>query len=323
MPDMQSKTPTPKGRLKIQIGDGVPFEQILSPDLPEVIQCSSEGITDLAESTFPPVNHCIYCGATDDLRKEHIIPFGLSGTAFLPKATCPRCARITSAFEAQVLRGPMRAVRVLRRLQSYSKHRGAPTTARLTIVHDGIRETVALPLHEYPILLHFPIFTAPGFLTGQNPSGVSVTGVHTVLYGPSPETALARFGGQEMTLDTQRTRPVAFARMITKIAYGMAFAQGALNQIDEPCPVLPAILNEPDEIARWVGTFTDPIRKYPGLLHRIAIQPDFARRLLIGQVQLFADSETPTYGVILGRLKAGPESSIRTNVKGDVGSETT
>lgn len=45
-----------------------------------------------------------------------------------------------------------------------------------------------------------------------------------------------------------------------------------------------------------------PIRKYPGLLHRIALIEDHERELLIADIQLFADSETPSYGVILGKL---------------------
>ena len=37
---------------------------------------------------YKPVGHCIYCGATEDLGKEHILPFGLSGSAILPKSSC-------------------------------------------------------------------------------------------------------------------------------------------------------------------------------------------------------------------------------------------
>jgi len=48
---------------------------------------------------------------------------------------------------------------------------------------------------------------------------------------------------------------------------------------------------------------TDPIRKYHGLLHRIEIHEYRERRLLLAEVQLFSNSETPSYGVILGQLK--------------------
>jgi hypothetical protein len=93
--------------------------------------------------------------------------------------------------------------------------------------------------------------------------------------------------------------------MLAKIGYAMAVAQGAESLIDGGCPALPSILGEDDDIGRWVGTLTDPIRNYPGLLHRIAIHEDRDKGLLLAEIQLFADSETPSYGVILGRLRAG------------------
>src|SRR5665213_1960681 len=57
--------------------------------------------------TFPPVGACIYCGATEGLTKEHIIPLGLGGQFVLPAASCPACSKITSDFERKVLRGFM------------------------------------------------------------------------------------------------------------------------------------------------------------------------------------------------------------------------
>ena len=273
----------------------------LGPD--EVLEASSANIKDLGKIAYPRVGYCIYCPATDDLRREHIIPFGLSGNAVLPAATCRKCAKITSGFETQVLRGPMRSVRVLRKLRSRSNHRGAPVTERLDIIRKGVRETVELRIDEYPILLHFPTFVPPGFLTGRGCPGIEITGAVSVSFGPSPQVVLARLGGQQIVLESQGDRPVAFARMIAKIGYAMAFAEGALSRVDGPCPVLPAILGEVDDIGRWVGTSTEPIRKYPGLLHRIAIREDRGRHLMVAEVQLFADSETPSYDVILGCLK--------------------
>jgi hypothetical protein len=102
---------------------------------------------------------------------------------------------------------------------------------------------------------------------------------------------------------TQTLHPVAFARLIAKIGYSMAFAEGKLSRIEGSSPVLPSILGEVDDIGQWVGTLTDPIQKYPGVLHRIAVREDRAHRLLIADVQLFSGSETPTYGVILGSLR--------------------
>ena len=40
----------------------------------------------------------------------------------------------------------------------------------------------------------------------------------------------------------------------------------------------------------------------PGQLHRILFHRDDQQGLLLGEVQLFSDSQAPRYGVILGEL---------------------
>ncbi len=258
---------------------------------------------DLGRASFPPVGRCIFCGSTGDLRREHVVPFGLSGTAVLPKATCADCAEVTSRFEREVMRGPMRAVRVLRKLKSRSKHEKASSTQKLIITRKGNQETVELPLEQYPVILHFPIFSPPGYLFPEGyEMGVRLEGVATILFGPNPKEVAMRIGVDSISIPSAGDRPVAFARMIAKIAYVMAVAEGRTSALQEQATVIPAILGQRDEIGRWVGTITDPIKKYPGLLHRIAISEDRARGLLMGEVQLFADSETLSYSVILGHL---------------------
>jgi 5-methylcytosine-specific restriction endonuclease McrA len=38
------------------------------------------------------VGRCIYCGSSDSLQKEHVIPLALQGHLVLARASCPRCA---------------------------------------------------------------------------------------------------------------------------------------------------------------------------------------------------------------------------------------
>ena len=58
------------------------------------------------------IGYCIYCGANEsDLSKEHIVPLALGGNMALPKASCSKCAVITSQFErfcARKVLGPFR-----------------------------------------------------------------------------------------------------------------------------------------------------------------------------------------------------------------------
>jgi hypothetical protein len=285
--------------------DGSTFQQVGSSIPSEIVlQGSVEGIRDMAKITYRPVGHCIYCFGTENLTREHIVPFGLSGSAVLPAASCDRCRNITSAFELQVLHGSMRPVRVLRRLRSRRKHQGAPSTARLTVVRDGSSEAIDLPIEEFPVLLSFPKFATPRYLTGEHKSGIDITGVVTISFGPRPEMVGKKLGAQKLVLGSRTDRPAAFARMIAKIGYATAFALGELDRIDGRSPVIASILGEVDDIGRWVGTLANPIRNYSSALHRIEIHEDRERRLLLAEVQLFSDSETPSYGVILGPLKA-------------------
>jgi hypothetical protein len=190
---MDDAAPKPKLTATICTGSTVRSREPLSVNAIQVVSGASEGIKDLSKMQYPPVGYCIYCGGTDDLRREHIVPFGLDGTAVLPKASCERCARITGAFERQVLRGPMRAVRVLRKLRSRSKHAGVPGTQHLKIDRGGVVEPVEVPLDKYPVLLHFPMFAPPRELTGvwDHAFRRSIGAIWTVP-GASPASAWRR-----------------------------------------------------------------------------------------------------------------------------------
>jgi hypothetical protein len=257
---------------------------------------------DLGKSQYSPVGYCIYCGEEKNLSKEHIVPFGLSGSAVLPKASCSSCTQKTKKFEEEILRGPLWSVRVFRHLKSRRKHSEAPRLYPLTVMKDGKEETIELPIEEYPILLHFPEFPRPAYLEASDyKSGISLKGVTTISFGPQPDSVLRQIDAQNIQIK-QKWKPVSFARMIAKIAYCYAFAEGALSAIKTKSSVLPAILGQQDDIGKWVGQIDDRIKKYESLLHRIAIHNDLEKGLLIGEVQLFADSETPCYGVILGDI---------------------
>ena len=258
--------------------------------------------------TYGPVGSCIYCGSTSDLRLEHILPNGLSlsgsASAKLPKSSCRDCAKITSRMERTVLRGPMWPARVYRDLKSYRNHKDAPKTYRLTVVRKSNKEEVAqLPVEDYPILLPFPIFPAPAFLNPNGyTSGICVTGLVTLSFGPRPEDVAKRLGVRELRL-TRSLQPICFALMLAKIAYAFAAAEDKLRLIEGEATVLPAILGSTDDIGKWVGTLTEPFRSYDGQLHRILVTQDREKGLLMGEVQLFSDSQAPSYGVILGRLR--------------------
>lgn len=253
--------------------------------------------------TYPLVGHCIYCGSEDALSDEHIVPYGLSGEDVIRKASCGTCAKETGRFEQLVLRGPMRAARIHRRLKSRTKYKEGSNTHRLAMTNDSGEFEIDLPLSEYPILLHFPIFTQPGHLTGWDSPGIRMEGIHTIHFGPDPQDVAVKHGARELRFPSTTEQPTAFARMLAKIAYGYAFAHGALSRIDGPSPVLACIRGLADDVGQWVFTSSGETVAYPGFLHRFAIHE--WNNLLVAEVHLFSDSQTPRYGVILGKLNRG------------------
>lgn len=266
-----------------------------------VVYRTDEGFQQLDNIQYTPIGRCIYCGSTADLTREHIIPYGLSGTAVLPEASCKACAQITSKVELQVLRGSMRPARMVRRLRSRKQYAGVTETQRLTVICNGVEKKVDLPLEQYPILLTLPIFPVPQYLSGAQASGIKVSGIHSILFGPTPADVLMKLGGQEIRITTASDHPHAFPRMLAKIAYASSIALGFDKILEGSSFVLPAILGIKDDIGQWVGTVNGPNTKYP-CLHRVAMR--FERGLLIAEVQLFSDSETPSYCVVLGELSS-------------------
>jgi hypothetical protein len=87
---------------------------------------------------YPPVGFCIYCGSQGgDLRREHIIPFGLGGNAILPKAGCRACEAITGSFEQIALRGMLGKLRMRLGLQTRNK-KDRPKALHLELINpDG------------------------------------------------------------------------------------------------------------------------------------------------------------------------------------------
>lgn len=301
---MKTKKQTSSIAARITQKDGSVIEISITDAPTQIVAMPTNEIEDISGTSVLPIGYCIYCGALENLSREHIIAYGLSGTAVLQEASCSRCSVITGEFERKVLRGPMANVRKVLGLQSRSKHKKAHSNAKLTLIKDNNEINVEVPMNEYPLILSFPTFGVPHCLTGATELGINLKGVTAILFGPRPEDVLQRFQAQKINIPEPPSEPIAFARMLAKIAYCFAVKNSELSKLKGSCLVLPAILGQSDDIGRWVGTLDGPIRTYPNLLHRLAIHSDREKGLLTAEVQLFAHSQTPSYGVILGRLKA-------------------
>ena len=258
-------------------------------------------INDFSKCTYKPVGRCIYCGSEKNLEKEHIIPYALGSDVILPKSTCRNCAKITGHFEQEVLRGPMWPVRKLLKLKSRTKHVNAPKTMKLLICKNEEEKQIEVPLEEYPAILHFLIFAPPEYGNEHYENRIALVGVNSIRFGLKPEEVLKKYGADKLILKDRPVKPVIFAQTIAKIGYSFAVATGEIKKIKGQPLLLSALLGKSNDIGKWVGT-SQKNEVYLNLLHRLAPFEDKEKGLLIIEVQLFANSHTPIYEVIIGHL---------------------
>jgi len=258
---------------------------------------------DLEKAQYKPVGYCIFCGSLENLTREHIMPFGFGGSSTLPKGACKICACKTGKMEQDVLRGPFWPVRVFRDIKSRTKHSDAPKEISFRIVRKGKETEISMPIDEVPIIIQFPIYSDPEYFAPKDSvKGINIRGSATVCFGEKPEEILRRLDASSISF-TQSENPTLFPRFIAKIAYCIAFAEGAFSKIsEERPPVVTAILGDTDDIGRYVGSIDEGGTSREGVLHYSSMHEDTQQGLLMSQVQLFADSQSPRYYVILGSL---------------------
>lgn len=281
-------------------------EEMLKGAPPEVQEGDSGRLTNMKLVPSVKAGCCIYCGSPEDLSREHVVPYALGGTLTILDGSCESCRKKTHAFETDVLTGPMRMVRYIKNLPSSTKHSSVPKTVKLAVrTGDGSEEQIQLPIERAPILLAFYEFGEPKYLDASRGTNLETGGVVTGSYGRDPKQLLSELAVKGMTIVGPPMRPVAFARMIAKIAFCFAFAQGHISKLENPGELVNAFMEEPDTIGRFVGSIPPPFVKYDGVGIRLAIKVLESKGIAYTEVQLFAASGAPTYVVVLGRIKNG------------------
>lgn len=250
---------------------------------------------------FNQVGHCIYCGSNSELTDEHIVPYGLGGSAVLPKSSCRNCAKITGRIEQFVLRGEMWAVRAALGLSTRSR-KESPKELPIKLIRQGVTEEVMLPIERHPVILSFPIFVPPGIVTGENPKGITFRYMAMMGFG-KPLKDVLRDEGADDAQFTHTYKIPEFAKMLAKMGWSMAAAEGLLDRIDPAETVLEAFMNENSSIGYWVGTYQGQLKREAGTLHSIRFEEKKEQGLLVAVIKLFSFSQTPEYGVVLGRIK--------------------
>ncbi len=247
---------------------------------------------------FGDIGECIYCGSIEDLSDEHIVPYSLNGRWILPKASCSTCAAITSKFEREVTRNLLASTRTFHKFKT-RREKNRPVSFPVKLIkQDSSELSVNLPIEEYGAVTLFPIYELPTHLSGNHVQGILYRGNALNRNGGVELTALGkRYGASAINFPITFS-PVDFARLIAKIAYGFGVAHYD-KQFIRNAYVVPAILNEPNQISRWVGTIRDyemPRKEDLGIEFFENKEEIFAR------VQIFGKLEgSVVYLVVLGK----------------------
>jgi hypothetical protein len=159
-----------------------------------------------------------------------------------------------------------------------------------------------------PVVIPVPYFKMPAYVADYAyEKGIMVTGMGMVMSGL--KKLLKEYDFDTLRF-TQQFR-TAFARLLAKIAYGMAVAEYGLANIEEAY-VLPAILGKRDDIGYWVGCAEDgvpqrqlPIENYTYSVDIINGVIDDKEEIRV-LIRLFpAYTGTTQYLVVVGRLRKG------------------
>ncbi|MBM4127280.1 MAG: HNH endonuclease [Nitrospira sp.] len=281
-------------------------EETLGGNLPEMRAGDPSELADLRCVPSIKTGFCIYCGSTNQLSREHVVPYALGGTLTITEGSCEVCRKKTHEFETDVLTGPMRMVRYLQNLPSSTKHRSVPKTVELFVKLGEMQQQIELPIEKAPIFLDFYEFGEPKYLeAASRGTSLDVCSVVTGSYGQDPGHVISELSTKGMTIVGAPRRPVAFARMIAKIAYCFAFVQGHIRKLENPSELIDAFMENPNLIGRFVGSIPPPFVKYEGVSIRVAIKALASEGIAYAEVQLFAASGAPTYIVVLGRIRDG------------------
>lgn len=272
----------------------------------------SPGFVLWSAEKYKAVGHCIYCGSIDNLSDEHIVPFGLQpkgGDWFLPKASCGKCADITTRFEGLCLQGTLGPLRAKLNLKS---RREPKTTVDLTTNYrdTGRVETRTVSLDEFPMACLGFDFEAAGLLRHAAPT-TEFVGRNVIRYQTGE---LERRLESNLALKLGRVSPREYARMLAKIAHTYAVAKFGEAAFE---PVLPDIILGTSEYGpHFVGGDRSgvPLVDQPGALHHVYGQGcdlNGVPYLLIA-VRLFAFMGMPRYLVVAGKIIGGALDHLRT-----------
>ena len=188
-----------------------------------------------------PIGKCIYCGRTDNLSREHVVPRGMGGTITLPKGSCTACAEVTKKIETACIRNTLIHIRVKYGLHHHPKER--PDTFPITLRDWSDNETVKqVPVGDFPTLWAMPIYEYPGILSNKGPEETRFGILHSHQDDASFQKLLRLPGVKSVSIMSGTVDTWIFARWIAKIGYCYAVARLGIEKV-RLSPLVDMIIN--------------------------------------------------------------------------------
>ena len=180
-----------------------------------------------------PVGKCIYCGSTETLTMEHIIPFSLGGKFELPESSCKECSLITMKLEQFVTRNYLRIPRSLLRIRTRRPRERVTLVAVELHHHDGSVSSADVEINEAPTANLIPNFirinerVKPGDLLAK--ATIEQKLDHEFI--EKHKALIAKFGVKRIIYKSPPLQVELFVQMLWKIAYGFLYVAARKSAI--------------------------------------------------------------------------------------------
>ncbi|MCW5680486.1 MAG: hypothetical protein KF794_04450 [Xanthobacteraceae bacterium] len=264
---------------------------------------------------FPPVGRCVYCGSTDQLSDEHIVPISLGGDIVLPNSSCENCRLITSRFEQVVARDMLWRARLKLKIPGNRKRKNKKRThwPMLTIGPGDIEQTKNIPVGDIPLVMSIVKMPPPGIISGRPPSEIPTLQIRV---GSSP-SEIAKFQNdyQATPRFEMQHNQLEFNQTLAKIGH---CAVAAVVGLDGYEPLLiPFIKGERtyENSYYYIGGISsdDEVLKDNQLIGVTTVEHN-NEKFVVSRVTIFGKGLQPTYLVIVGRVTDRTLVSKRLNL---------
>lgn len=250
-------------------------------------------------TAYRPVNLCIYCGAKEDLRDEHIVPYSLGGLSFLPAASCRECEAVTSAFEGRCASVNFGSFRIRENVQTRNPKK-RPKNLSMISTEDDVATVHLVPKEGVIATMPLFRFRPPGYLLDPAHKEIGWTGAtfEVKTDAPRQQKLWKNYKAPNFSV-TQKFDPDSHARLLAKIAHALAVGHLGLNGFEAWLP--PYILGNDHCLSYLVGGF-DANEEPLNVLHEIRYEvwPTTEKFIVLVKLRLFAQFGGPHAQVVVG-----------------------